>query len=296
MSKDYYKILGVQKNAGKEEIKKAFYALAQKFHPDKKGGDEAKFKEINEAYQILSDDNKKAQYDRFGSAGSNGFDGGGQAGQGFGDFDFGGFAQKGGFQFNGQEIDLEDLFGSFGFGGRRVRRGRDIQVQVALTFEESVRGVTKKISTAHLSNIEDTSKKRNFVEVPFPAGISHGEAFALPGLGEQISGGNPGDLYVIARVTPHPRIRREGWHLVIDIDVKISDALLGATYRVETLDGKLDVEIPTGLQAHEVLRVKGKGIQGKKQGDLLLQTHLVIPKKLNKEQRKIVEDLKKSLG
>ena len=141
MSKDYYKILEVEKGASKEELKKAFRKKAHEFHPDKKTGDEAKFKEVNEAYQVLSDDQKRAQYDRFGS---NGPQFGGQGGgAGFGGFDFGGFNFEG-FQ-GGQEFDLNDIFSAFGGGfGRRVRKGRDIVLSLNISFKEAVQGTTRR--------------------------------------------------------------------------------------------------------------------------------------------------------
>ncbi len=148
MAKDYYKTLNIEKKASKEEVKKAFHKLAHKYHPDKKGGDEAKFKEINEAYQILSDDNKRAQYDQFGSAGvGDGFNGGQGAG-GFGGFDFSGFQNAGA---NGFEFDLGDIFGDlFGGQGRgggrsQIRRGRDISVDIQISFKEAIFGAERNI-------------------------------------------------------------------------------------------------------------------------------------------------------
>ena len=154
MSKDYYKILGVDKNTSKEDIKKAFRKLAHEHHPDKNQGNDTKFKEINEAYTTLSDDQKRQQYDTFGSAGPGGF-GGGQGGfngfnggQGFGGFDFSGFARQQAQGGNGQsfEFDLGDLFGDFFGGGRRPRRGANITVDVQLSFKESVFGLEKELN------------------------------------------------------------------------------------------------------------------------------------------------------
>lgn len=144
MSKDYYKILGIEKNASKEDIKKAFRKLAHQYHPDKKEGDEAKFKEVNEAYTVLSDDQKRQQYDTFGSAGPQGF-----GGQGFGGFDFSGFNQNG----QGFEFDLGDIFGEFFGGGRRerTRRGRDISIDIEISFKDAVFGVDKKIHVTKTS-------------------------------------------------------------------------------------------------------------------------------------------------
>lgn len=156
MSKDYYKILGVEKNASQDEIKKAFRKTAHKYHPDKNNGDDSKFKEANEAYQVLGNEQKRAQYDRFGSAGPNMGGFGGGAGQGFGGFDFSG-AQAGGFDFG--DIDLGDLFGGGFGGGRRARqrRGADLQTRVDLSFKESIFGVTKKISIQHNIKCKDCS-------------------------------------------------------------------------------------------------------------------------------------------
>lgn len=156
MSKDYYKVLGVNKDATKEDIKKAFRKLAHQYHPDKTKGDDSKFKEVNEAYQVLSDDKKRAQYDQFGSEGPAGF-GGGQygGGQGFGGFDFSGFQNAQGFDMG----DLGDIFGDFfsgGMGGRRgqARRGRDISTEIDISFEEAMFGVTRKILITKQSKCE----------------------------------------------------------------------------------------------------------------------------------------------
>ncbi|MFA5319105.1 MAG: DnaJ domain-containing protein, partial [Candidatus Paceibacterota bacterium] len=168
MSKDYYKTLGVEKKASKEEVKKAFHKLAHKYHPDKQGGDEQKFKEINEAYQILSDDNKRAQYDQFGSGAFNGAGpgpgGGGFGGQGgWGGFDFSGFQNGGGFSAqggpaSGWEFDLGDIFGDF-FGGQgrgqtQARRGRDISVDIQISFKEAVFGTERNILITKVSQCE----------------------------------------------------------------------------------------------------------------------------------------------
>ncbi len=147
MSKDYYEILGVNKSASKDEIKKAFHKLAHKHHPDKNKGDDSKFKEVNQAYQTLSDDSKRAQYDRFGADGPQGFNPGGGGQGGFGGFDFSGFQNGNGVEFD--MGDLGDIFGDFfgggGRGGGRAKRGRDISTEIDLSFEESIFGVTRKI-------------------------------------------------------------------------------------------------------------------------------------------------------
>jgi molecular chaperone DnaJ len=161
MKKDYYEILGVNKGATKEEIQRAFHKLAHKYHPDKRGGDEAKFKEVNEAYQTLADQKKRQQYDLYGSAGAGGF-GGGQTGGGFdfNGFDFSGFAQQAGQNGEGFQFDLGDIFGDLFSGGRKqTQRGRDIQVEIAIIFSEAVFGVERKVLLNKLSACETCSGK-----------------------------------------------------------------------------------------------------------------------------------------
>jgi molecular chaperone DnaJ len=356
MSKDYYKSLGVDKNASKEEIKKAFRTLAHKYHPDK-GGDAEKFKEINEAYSVLSDENKKAQYDQYGSNGPQGGFGGGQGGfgGGFDGFDFSGFSQGGGASF---DFDLGDILGGvFGGGGRQKKpRGADISVDTQLTFEESVFGVEKKITLNKTSVCEhckgtgaekgselstcttcagngkvrqvkqtmfgqfesvvtcDTChgsgkipktkcsvckgsgvyKKQTELSVKIPGGIEDGEMVRLSGGGEAISGGTTGDLYIKIRVKKHPLFYKEGPNLRHTLHIKLTDALLGTTHRVETLDGTIDVKIPEGITHGEILKIKGKGVpyDSSKRGDILLTIHIDIPHKLSKDARKKIEELK----
>jgi len=283
MSKDYYSLLGVDKTASKEEIKKAFRKKAQQYHPDKKDGDEAKFKEINEAYTVLSNDQKKAQYDQFGSASSGG--GGGQ-GQGFGGFDFSQFTQNG----NGQDFDFDlgDLFGSV-FGGRnRRRRGGDISVDITLSFEESIRGIQKDL------NIQTNSGKSEKISFKIPAGIDNGESLRITGRGESIEGGDPGDLYVRMHVTPHKVLRKEGHHLVMDLSVKLSDAILGTKINIETLDGNVKLKIPKGITHGEILRLRNHGVKlsNSTQGDLLIRVSIEMPKSLSKKSKKLIEELR----
>jgi len=287
MSKDYYQILGVSKSASKDEIKKAFRKKAHEYHPDKQGGNEAKFKEANEAYQVLSDDQKRAQYDRFGSAGPN-MGGGFQGGQGFGGFDFSGFQNGQG----GMEFDLNDIFEGFfggGFNGRRVRQGRHIQLGLSLTFKESILGTKKKIKIPSQSAM--ASKKE--VEIDIPGGIEHGQKMKLSGYGEPMEGGQPGDLYLIITVPEHPVYRKEGYHLVRTLEVKLTDAILGAKYDIETLDGNVKVKIPKGINTGTLLRVKGQGVKVNafQRGDILLQVKITIPDSLTKEQKKLIEEL-----
>ncbi len=284
--KDYYKILGVEKSATEDDIKKAFRKLAHAHHPDKKGGDEAKFKEASEAYSVLSDKEKRAQYDQFGSAGSRSAGGGSQGfdPNGFG-FDFSGFS-NGGFD-NG---DLSDILSSI-FGGRRMRRGRDIQVDIELTFHESIFGVARKVA------INSKLVKQKEVSINVPPGIENGQMVRLTGMGETLEGGASGDLYVKVHVRPHPHLRKEGYNLIMDLKVLLSEALLGSERTLVTLDGEITLKVPGGTKHGTILRVKEKGVpfdeaRGKR-GDLYVRILVEMPEKLNKEQKKIVEELKK---
>jgi DnaJ-class molecular chaperone len=284
--KDYYKILGVNRDASEEEIKKAFRKLAHAYHPDKAGGDEAKFKEANEAYAVLSDKKKRAQYDTFGSAGpgAGGFGGAGFNPQDFG-FDFSGFGQNG---FDSG--DLSDILSSI-FGGRRVRRGRDIAVDIELSFQESVFGAERKVL------INSKLVKQKEVKIAVPPGIDDGQMIRLSGMGETLEGGLPGDLYVKVHVRKHPYLRKEGYNLIMDLNVKLSEALLGAEKTIGTLDGEITLKVPSGTKHGMILRVKGKGVpfdtQSNKRGDLYTRILVEIPEKLSKEQKKTIEELKK---
>jgi len=359
MSKDFYEVLGVPKKATKEEIKKAFYKLAHKYHPDKKEGDEKKFKEVNEAYQTLSDDQKRAQYDQFGSNYQNmgGF-GGGQGGAqggfgGFEGFDFSGFQNGGGMEF-----DLNDIFSDFfGGGGSRTqkRKGRDISTEIQISFADSVFGVTQKILLSKTSKCStcdgrgakpgtkmetckhckgtgkvheskrtilgtisstktcdtcagrgeipkescDSCKgkgvlhKQEEITVNVPEGINNGDTLRMTGAGEAVPNGTAGDLYIKIRVLPHSIFKREGNDLIMDLDLKLTDALLGKKESIETLDGKIDVNIPEGVAVNEILRVKGKGVPVRgRRGDLLIKLNIKIPNKLSKKERELVEKLK----
>ncbi len=352
MSKDYYETLGVDKKASKDEIKKAFRTLAHKYHPDKKTGDDAKFKEINEAYSVLSDDNKRAQYDAYGSN----FNASGGPQGGFGGFDFSQFTQGG--QGGGFEFDFGDLFGNaFGGGRAQAKRGRDISIDIELSFEESVFGVERtvllnkvskcdvcsgtgaekgsemvkcdtcngkgqirEVKRTFFGQFETTStcetcrgtgkipkikchacrgngilKKESEIKVKIPAGIDHGEMIRLSGAGEAVSGGQTGDLYIKIYVKKHTIFRKEGQNLLMDLNVKLTDALLGGEETIRTLDGDIKVKIPEGVTHGEVLRIKNKGVPYDKhyRGDILVKLHLLMPKRLSKEAKKIVEMLKK---
>ncbi|MBX4199250.1 DnaJ domain-containing protein [Candidatus Parcubacteria bacterium] len=288
MTKDYYKTLGVERSASEEEIKKAFRKLAHQYHPDKKSGDEAKFKEVNEAYTVLSDREKRAQYDNFGPAGSFGGQGGG-AGFNPNDFgfDFSGFS--GGFNQAGFDNgDLGDILSSI-FGGRRVRRGRDIAVDIELSFHESIFGADRKVV------INSKFVKQKEVSIHIPAGIDEGQMIRMSGMGETTEGGVPGDLYVKVHVRRHPTLRKEGYNLIMDLQIKLTEALLGAERQIATLDGDLTLKVPAGTNSGTILRVKGKGVPTApdKRGDLYVRIKVTLPEKLSKEAKKHVEELKK---
>jgi len=295
--KDYYKILGVDKGASKDDIKKAFRKLAHEHHPDKNKNDPTsaqKFKEASEAYSVLSDDIKRQQYDTYGSAGPQGF-GGGQRGapQGFGGFDFSQFTQGGSFSQGGVEFDLGDIFSEFfgGGGGRRARKGRSITVDVEVSFKESIFGTEKDIAVL-----------KEKLTVTIPPGIESGQGLRVAGKGEEGEGGK-GDLIVRIWVKEHATLRKEAFNLVMELSLKLSMALAGGSIQIETLDGPIDLKIPVGTSHGEILRVKGKGVPyestgaifgtGGKRGDLLIVTHITMPKKLSKDALKAIEELKK---
>lgn len=354
MSKNYYEILGVDKSASQDDIKKAFRKVAHKYHPDKGTGNEAKFKEASEAYSVLSDEKKRQQYDTFGSAGP----GMGGAGGGFNASDFGGFDFSG---FGGAEgFDFGDIFGDiFGGGGRRQqqKRGRDISIDIELEFKDSIFGTTRKVLVSkattcsgckgtgaekgtetitctkcggkgHIKEARNTffgqvmtdtvcseckgegwipktkckecrgagiRHDQEEIHIEVPAGIENGEMIRFPGKGEAVSGGVTGDLYVKVRVRKHNVFKKEGSNLYADISIRLTDALLGAEYNLETLDGNLMVKIPEGIQSGEILRVKGRGVPYAKgvRGDIYLTIKVDIPKKLSKTSRKLIEELKK---
>lgn len=359
MPKDYYQVLGIDRKASKDDVKKAFRTLAHKYHPDKKGGDEAKFKEASEAYSVLSDDKKRAEYDTYGKtfAGNGPASGGGFGGQaGFDGFDF---SQFGGADF---DIDINDIFGGFSdiFGGgsrSQKARGRDISLDIELAFRESIFGLTRKVlitkdsacskcdgsgaepgtktkecqtcngkgqvvesrrspfGTFSVSSVCPTCKGKRVVPekscslchgsgverrqeeitIEIPPGIENGQAIRMAGLGEAISGGVTGDLYVKVHVRADPKFRKEGFHLIMDLPVKISDALTGANYQIETLDGTIPIEVPPLRSTEEILRVKGKGVpmERNKRGDLLIRVKLEFPHKLSREAKELLEKLKK---
>ena len=291
--RDYYEILGVSKNASDDEIKKAYRKLAIKYHPDKNPGDkgaEAKFKEINEAHDVLSDKQKRARYDQFGHAGvgGGGFGGFG-GGNPFGGGTFNG--QSFNFDFSGGSFDMNDILGSiFGFNGgaRRARRGADYQVNVTLTFEEAIFGTTK--------TIEHEGKN---IKVKIPAGIDDGMSIRLGGKGGPApeGGTEPGDLYVRIRVKPHKSLMREGAIILSEQKIDMVDAALGCEVEVLTVDGPVTMKVPAGTQSGTPFKLSGHGVPFRADGDrgphivtILVET----PRNLSKKQKELLEEFKNS--
>lgn len=349
--RDYYEVLGVDKNADEATIKKAYRQQAKKYHPDLNPGDktaEAKFKEVNEAYEVLSDADKKARYDQFGHAGVDpNFNAGGGPGGGFGGFD----------------VDLGDIFGSFfggGFGGgsrnnpNAPKRGRDVQAGVTISFEEAAKGCTK---TVKISVVEDCGecngsgakkgtsartcptcqgrgsvvvtqrtmfgqmqtqrpcdacrgtgkiidtpcpicsgkgkvRRQKEVSVEIPAGIDDDQILNVRGGGDAgFHGGQSGDLRVHISVRPHPIFDRDGTDVYCTFPITFTQAALGDTIVVPTLDGKVELKIPEGTQPGTKFRMKGRGINrlhSTQRGDQFVIVSVEIPKELSKDQKELL--------
>jgi molecular chaperone DnaJ len=363
MAKNYYDILGVSKTASQDEIKKAFRKKAHEFHPDKKTGDEAKFKEANEAYQVLSDTEKRQQYDQFGQtfsgAGSNG---GGGGFQGQGGFDFSGF-DFGGFQGQGGSFGFEDMFGDLFGGGRRGRShsGRDIQVDVEIDLADAATGTTKtfplrrKVTCKHCTGTGGepgskeetctacqgsgqvrktmqtilgtfqqavtcdtchgrgktytkkcavckgigTTEETEDISVDIPQGIDDGQGISVRGKGEAGEYGAPaGDLVVVVHIRPKKGLQRRGTTILSEKSISITQAALGDTVTVETIQGEVKMKIPAGTQPGEVFRLRGKGmpaLHGHSHGDQMVTVKVAIPKKLSRKAKEALEVLQKEL-
>ncbi len=349
--RDYYEVLGVNKNASEDEIKKAYRSLAKKYHPDvsTEKNAEAKFKEVQEAYDVLSDSTKRAQYDRFGHQAANGgFGGQGFGGQGFADFDFG------------------DIFSAFFGGGGRTarasnqpRKGSDIQRRMQISFEESIFGKTEKVRipvydechvchglgaqskkdikacsrchgtgtvveqrqtlfgttqtrttcpVCHGTGKEITNKCPNCngegvervnkeVEIRVPEGIETGQQIRLEGFGNKgLNGGPNGDLYIVFDVKPSERFIREGDNIIINVPITFAQAALGDNIKVPTVYGDVELKVPSGTQSESKFRIRGKGapnVRTKTKGDQYVVITVVTPNKLNHEQKRLFEQLRK---
>lgn len=351
--KDYYEVLGVSKSASQDEIKSAFRKLAKKYHPDvsKEPDAEAKFKEAQEAYSVLSDEQKRKQYDQFGHAA---FQNGGSGGAGgFGGFDFSGFDY-------GDIFD--NIFGSFGGGftsrtSNRARRGNDSLIRVKLSFEEAVFGCHKEINIDTIDNCKECNGKGGFgestcdkchgsgtitteqhtilgsflskttctscggtgktydrtcnhchgngkvkvnkqIEIKVPAGVDTGSRLRLSGKGEAgTNGGENGDLYIEFVVSEHDYFMRDDNDIYIEAPITIVEAVLGCKKEIPTLYGNVTLSIPAGSESGDKHRIKGKGINNEanhRKGDMYIVLKIVTPKKLSKEQKKLLEELNKT--
>ncbi len=352
-NRDYYEVLGVNRNASEDEIKGAFRKLARQFHPDvnKEPDAEEKFKEINEAYGVLSDSDKRARYDRFGKEGLGNTGGYHDYSADFGDI-------------------FEELFGQFGFGGmggrrggrKSPRRGRDLQMEVSLKFEEAVFGVEKEIefsrdetcSTCNGSGAEPGTTptkcatcqgqgevrqvrqtllgsmvqtatcpqcngrgeivsspcktcrggglehKKVKKKVQIPAGVDHGTQIRLAGEGGPGANGGPmGNLFIVLNVQPHKYFKRRENDILLNLDINIAQAALGADIKVPTLDGDDKLHIPAGTQPGKIFHMRGKGVphlRRSTRGDQLVIVNVEVPTKLNKDQRELMEKLAETLG
>jgi len=351
--KDYYKILGVSKDASTEEIKKAYRKLAQKYHPDKNPNNkeaEERFKEIAEAYEVLSNEEKRKQYDAgrlFSQAGAYG--------AGFGPSDFGGFDFGSGFTFTGDLSDIFNLFTGRTSKARRTRaeRGRDVEVIVNLSFEDALKGADVSVTMDRTETCPQckgtgskpgtlpetcktcggrgsVSENQGFfaisrpcptchgkgtiinnpcescggvgvvtrpkkVKLRIPAGVSDGSRLRFKGKGEPgQSGGTPGDLFVVTRVSKHPFFGRKNSDITLELPITFSEAALGTEVEIPTIDGRVRLKIPAGTQSGKTFRLRGKGaprLKGKGNGDMLVTVRVSVPEKLNKKQRELIERL-----
>ena len=361
--RDYYEVLGVEKGASEDEIKKAYRKLAKANHPDLHPGDkecEERFKEINEAYEVLSDPDKRAKYDQFGHAA---FDpsAGGPGGAGFGGF--GGFGDI----FGGGFGDIfGDIFGG-GFGGGQTqrsgpRRGENLRVRLNITFEEAAFGCEKEINVGRVEQCPDCKgtgcapgttpevctechgtgtvtqaqrtpfgmmqsqtvcpkcrgkgqiihqpcpdcrgagvvRKRRTIQVNIPAGIDNGQTISLRGQGHSGKNGGPaGDLLITVMVRPHEIFRRDGTAVFCEAPITFTQAVLGGTLEIPTIDGKVKYDIPEGTQTGTVFRLRGKGIpvlNGRGRGDQYVTVNIETPRNLNREQKEALKKFSESLG
>ncbi|MBR6168563.1 DnaJ domain-containing protein [Candidatus Saccharibacteria bacterium] len=291
MSKrDYYEVLGVGKDASDDEIKKAFRKLAIKYHPDKNPGDkeaEAKFKEANEAYSVLSDKTKRQRYDQFGHAGVGGA-GGGAGGNPFEGFNFNG--QSFNFDFGGGGFGgLDDILGAmFGGGFRGVRRGRDYRTSTTIDFKEAIFGCTKNISV-------DGEQ----IKLKIPAGIYDGQSIRINGKGGPApqEGGQRGDLYVEVRVRAHKYLTREGDLILSEVTISMVEAVLGTEVDVETVDGEVTMKIPAGTQPGTNFKLSGHGaprLGSDERGPHIVTVNVEIPKNINRKQKELIEEFDKA--
>jgi DnaJ-class molecular chaperone len=282
---DYYSTLGVKRGATDDEIKAAYRKAAMKHHPDR-GGDESTFKKISEAYDVLSDPEKKRMVDR-------GVDPNAQASHPYGNsFNQGPFD----FHFGGVPPGMDDIFARFtGFGGRPQRKNKSLNIVVDLTLEEVLTG---KEVNAELT-IPGSNKKK-MINIVIPPGIESGQQIRYEGMGDDLlKDVRPGDLLVNVNVLSHPTFRRENSSIIIEKVISVWDAILGTSIDVETLDGKtLNINIPKGSQPGMILNCRGEGLplmRSRQRGNLLIQVKIEVPVNLNEEQTNLIKEIKQKI-
>jgi len=313
---DFYKILGVTKEADKGKIKKAYFKLAKEYHPDTNQGDAKaaeKFKQVTEAYETLSDNKQRELYDAYGHAGvdpNSGFGGGGNPfGSSGGPFGPGGGYNfgDGSFHFSsnsGSEINPEDLFDAFFGGGARQRgpkRGSDLQMRVSLTFQEAAFGVKRDLNVKYQFRNSNTGRveiKSSEVEVTIPAGVNNGMNLRLAGQGGDGDPGAPkGDLIVNVTVEEDDFFHRDGANVHVEVPISVTQAILGGSVDVKTLHGEVEMTVPKGCQPDSKLLMRGKGIpyvNGRGQmGNQIVHLKLQIPKRITQKQEQLLRDFDK---
>lgn len=291
--KDYYKILGVERTADQETLKRSYRKLARKYHPDvsKEADAEARFKELNEAYEVLKDPEKRAAYDQLGSNWQAGQDFRPPPGwdQGF-EFHGGGYTQVDPAEFS--EF-FESLFGRRGFGrgftgsqhfygagGHGAHKGKDAHAKILIDLEDSYNGSNRTITLKHTelnSDARPTVRERN-IQVKIPKGIAPGQQIRLTGQGEAgASGATAGDLYLEVEFNPHPIYKLDGKTVYLDLPIAPWEAALGATVRAPTPNGPIDLKVPANSRAGSKLRLKGRGLPAKEPGDLFAVLQIALP-------------------
>lgn len=299
--KDYYKLLDVERSASKEEIAKAYKKMARKYHPDLNPNDadaESKFKEVNEAYEVLKDDEKRRLYDQLGPNWQHGQNF--QGGQGFHRANFGGGA---GFDASGFSDFFDMIFGNAGAGGYqrtsgfgpdpfgnfsgRQRKGRDVEAQLVLTLEEAYKGGKKSIT------LQGQGGASKHLEINVPAGVKDGAKIRLSGQGDAGMGGGPaGDLYLKVKLAEHPLFAVDGTNIIVDLPLAPWEAVLGTKARVPTLDGEVELNIAPGTGSGRKLRLRGKGLGATaNRGDQFVRVQIRVPESPSAEERELWERL-----
>ena len=276
---DYYSTLGLKRGASDAEIKKAYRSMAMKHHPDR-GGDEKKFKEISQAYEFLTDPQKKQMIDMGGDPNA-------QPGGGFG---------QSPFEFHFNTGNMDDIFGNFGFGfgGRQMRRNKTLSINVEITLEDVLTG--KDIN----AEIGIPGGRKKIINIQVPPGIEHGQQIRYEGMGDNsIPDIRPGDLIVNVLIRNHSTFKREGTSLIIEKEVSVWDALIGTSINIQTLDQKiLNINIPAGTQPETVMSCRGEGLpqmRTRQRGNLLIKIKVVVPKELTISQKQLVEQIKNGI-